>query len=193
MLLLKYIDLAKQYQTIRHNGHCSDDTDCITHCTTHGLSHSKCSQHSSDCDHDHTSDCSDCLNIILTLDEIDRKIQKITDKDTKRKADLYFANASEQIIEWSRHNLRVARQDTEKSHSFLIWVTLLHLRPGQKNIASRVPRISKYIRMHFGTTGISLLVGSFVPKDQVSVLLAASTTTTSLSAATFATQSYTVT
>jgi hypothetical protein len=28
--------------------------------------------------------------------------------------DFDFANALEQIIEWSRHNLRVARQDTEK-------------------------------------------------------------------------------
>jgi hypothetical protein len=46
--------------------------------------------------------------------------------------------------------------------------------------------------MYFGTTGMSLLMGSFVPKDQVPVLSAASTTTTSLSAPIFTIHSYIV-
>ncbi|CAF2748843.1 unnamed protein product [Rotaria sp. Silwood2] len=112
--LLKQIDMAEQYQKIRHSGHCSDNADCITHCTTFGLSDPMCAQHRSDCNHAHTSDCPDCANIVLTLDEIGQKIEKITDKDIQREAKFDFENASEHIIEWSRHNLRAARQDAEK-------------------------------------------------------------------------------
>ena len=64
--LIKQIDMAEQYQKIRHIGHCSDDADCITHCTTFGLSDPKCAEHHSNCSHVHTSHCPDCINIILT-------------------------------------------------------------------------------------------------------------------------------
>ena len=43
--LLKQINMAGQYQNIRHSGHCSDDSDCITHCTTFGVSDHKCAEH----------------------------------------------------------------------------------------------------------------------------------------------------
>jgi hypothetical protein len=108
------IDMADLYQKIWHNDHCSDDTDCITHCTTHDLSDSKCHQHDSNCNHAHTTDCSDCFYRILHLDEIGRKIQKITGEDIKHEANFDFTNASEHIIEWSRHNIRAVRQDAEK-------------------------------------------------------------------------------
>ena len=36
------------------------------------------------------------------------------DKDIEREAKFDFENASEHIIEWSRHNLRTARQDSEE-------------------------------------------------------------------------------
>ena len=39
--LIKQIGMV-QYQKIRHSGHCSEDSNCITHCTTFGLSDSKC-------------------------------------------------------------------------------------------------------------------------------------------------------
>jgi hypothetical protein len=190
--LLKQIDMAEQYQKIRHNGHCSDDADCITHCTTHGLSDSKCPQHYSDCNHAHVSNCSDCLNIILTLDEIGQKIQKITDKDIKREAEFDFANASEHIVEWSRHNLRAARQDSEKKsiisqmgedEAFCTFDWGQKILPQEHREAQST---------YFGKRGMSLLVGSFVWKDQAPALSAASATTASLPAPIFATQSYIV-
>ena len=190
--LLKQIDMAVQYQKIRHNGHCSDDAGCITHCTTYGLSDSKCSQHYSECNHAHTSDCSDCLNIILTLDEISQKIQKITDKDIKREADFDFANASEHIIEWSRHNLRAARQDAEKK-SIISQMgndeAFCTFDWGQKIVPQEHREAQS---TYFGERGMSLLVSSFVWKDQSPVLSATPATTTSLPAPIFATQSYIV-
>ena len=106
--------MAEQYQKIKHIGHCSDDADCITHYTTFGLSDPKYAEHHSNCSHVHTSHCPNCINIVVTLDEINQKIQKIVDKDIEREAKFDFENASERIIEWSRHNLRAARQDAEK-------------------------------------------------------------------------------
>ena len=112
--LIKQIDMGEQYQKIRHNGHCSEDSTCITHCTTFGLSDSKCAEHYSNCSHAHVLDCPECINIILALDEISRNIEKIADKDTQREVKFDYENASEHIVEWPRHNLRAARQDAEE-------------------------------------------------------------------------------
>ena len=117
--LIKQIDMAEQYQKIRRIGHCSDDVDCITHCTTFDFSDPKCPEHHSNCSHVHTSHCPDSINIIMTLDEINQKIQKIVDKDIEREAKFDYENTSEHIIEWSRHNLRAARQYTEKKSTIL--------------------------------------------------------------------------
>ena len=100
--------MAEQYQKTRHCGHCSSNSNCITHCTTFGLSDPQCAQYRSDCSHTHTLDFSDCINIILTLDEIGQKIANINDKSMQRGTTFNFENALEHIIEWSRHNLRAA-------------------------------------------------------------------------------------
>ena len=107
--MFKQIDMGEQYQKVRHGVHCSDDVDCITHCTTFGLSDPKSAEHFSNCNHAHISHCSDCINIIATLDEISQHIKKITDKNIAQETKFDFENASEHIIEWSHHNLRAAR------------------------------------------------------------------------------------
>ena len=190
--LLKQIDIAEQYQKIRHIGHCSDDADCITHCTTFGLSDCKCVEHYSNCNHAHTVHCPDCINIIVTLDEISQKIQKITDKDIQREVRFDFENASEHITEWSRHNLRAARQDAEKK-------TIISQMDkdeafctfdwGQKILPQkyREPQST-----YFGKKGMSVLVGSFVWKDQAPRLARAAITTTDLPPHTYSTESYIV-
>jgi len=94
--LLKQIDMAEQYQKIRHNGSCSDNADCISHCKHLVFL------------------IQNMLNIIHSLDEIGQKTEKITDKDIQHETKFDFENASEHIVEWSRHNLRAARQDAEK-------------------------------------------------------------------------------
>ena len=52
----------------------------------------------------------------MTHDEIRQHIEHISDKIIAKEAKFDFENASEHIIEWSRHNLRAARQDTEKKN-----------------------------------------------------------------------------
>ena len=190
--LIKQIDMAEQYQKINHIGHCSDDADCITHCTTFGLSDPKCAEHHSNCSHVHTSHCPDCINIIVTPDEINQKIQKIVDRDIEREAKCDFENASEHIIEWSRHNLRTARQDAEKKSTIsqtdkdedfctFDW--------GQKILPQKHREVQT---TYFGKKGMSVLVDSFVWKDQVPRLNSTSTTTTSISPPTYSTESYIV-
>ena len=188
--LFKQIDMAEQYQKIRHSGHCSDDADCVTHCTTFGLSDPKYAEHFSNCNHAHTSHCFDCMNIIATLDEISQHIQKITDKEIAQEARFDFENASERIIEWLRHNLRVARQDGEKK--FIIsqmeedevsctfdW--------GQKILPQEHPEAQS---AYFGKKGMSVLLGSFVWKDSTANLANTAATTTSLSPPSYCTESY---
>ncbi|CAF2059693.1 unnamed protein product [Rotaria magnacalcarata] len=170
--LIKRIDMAEQYQKIRHSGHCSHDANCITHCTTFGLSDSKCTEHHSNCNHAHTTHCPDCINIIVTLDEISQHIQRITDKDIAQEARFDFENASEHIVEWSRHNLRAARQDAEK-----------------KSIVSQMNNDDAFCTFD---RGMSVLVGSFVWKDSTTKLSNTATTTTSLSPPTYSTESYIV-
>ena len=59
-------------------------------------------------------DCPDGIIIILIHDEISQTIEKITGKDIQREVKLGYEDASEYIVEWSRHTLRATRQDTEK-------------------------------------------------------------------------------
>lgn len=187
--LLKQIDIAEQYQKTRHSGHCSDDSDCITHCTTFGLSDPKCLQHYSNCTRQHTSNCPDCVNIIATLDEIMQKIDKIADKEIQCEAKFDFDNSLQHIVEWSRHNIRAVRQDSEKK-SIISKMgndeAFCTFDWGQKILPQkyREPQSA-----YFGKRGMSVLVGSFVWKDQSSSL-ATAVTTNAVPPPIFSTQSY---
>ena len=190
--LIKQIDMAEQYQKIRHIGHCSDDAECISHCTTFGLSDFECADHYSHCNHVHTVHCPDCINIIVTLDEISQKIQKFTDKDIQREARFDFENALEHIIEWSRHNLRAARQDAEKK-SIISQMdndeAFCTFDWGQKILPQKYRESQS---TYFGKKGMSVLVGSFVWKNHAPRLARKSTTTTSLPPLTYSTELYIV-
>jgi hypothetical protein len=189
--LLKQIEIAEQYQKIRHNGHCSDDSTCITHCTTFGLSDQSCIQYQSKCKHQHTFNCADCMNIIRTLDEIKQRIEKIADKDAQKEMKFDFDNACEHIIEWSRHNLRAARQDREKTAIISQMgndEAFCTFDWGQKILPQEYREPQK---KYFGKKGMSLLVGSFVWKDSSSSRAAtAAATTATASVPIFSTQSY---
>ena len=113
--LLQQIAVAKQYQKITHSGHCSSNSDCITHCTTFGLSDAKCPEHYVNYTQSHSFDYPDCLNVIRTLDVIDEKIKKIGHEEIGRETQYNFENAVQHIIEWFRHNLRAAQQNAAKS------------------------------------------------------------------------------
>ena len=188
--LIKQIDMGEQYQKIRHSGHCSEDSNCITHCTTFGLSDSKCAEHYSNCSHAHVLDCPECINIILTLDEISRNIEKIADKDTQREVKFDYENASEHIVEWSRHNLRAARQDAEKK-SVISQMgqdeAFCTFDWGQKILPQDYREAQN---TYFGKRGMSVLVGSFVWKNPLPLPATTITNTITVSAPTFSTESY---
>ena len=184
--------MAEQYKKTRHRGHCSSNLNCITHCTTFGLSDPHCAQYRSDCSHTDTLDCSNCITIILTLDEISQKIADINDKDIQRETMFGFENASEHIIEWARHNLRASQQDAEKK---IIISQMDHDEAfcifdwGQKILPQKCREAQS---TYFGKKDISVLVGSFIWKDMSPSLSAAVTTTTTVACPTYSTQSYIV-
>ena len=82
--LLKQNEMEEQYQKTMHTGHCSENADCITHCTTFDESDPKCPKQHHNCSHSHNSDCPDCINIICMLDEIRERIETISNEEIKR-------------------------------------------------------------------------------------------------------------
>ena len=160
--LLQQISMAEQYQKTAHSVHCSNDVDCITHCTTFGLNDAKCHQHYSKCAQAHNFDCHDCLNIIQTLDEIDEKIKKISNEEFKCETQYDFENAAQHIIEWSRHNIRAAQQNAAKNK------VISELKSdeefctfdwGQKILPQEYREKQS---TYFGKKGMSVLVGSLI-------------------------------
>ncbi|CAF4327169.1 unnamed protein product, partial [Rotaria magnacalcarata] len=152
------------YQKSRHLGHCVEDSNCASHCSTFALSDLNCTEHFSKCDQDHTSNCSDCINIVQTLDEIKQKIEKISDQDLQVELKYDFENASQHIIEWSRHNIRAAQQDfgktkiisemgTDEAFCTFDW--------GQKILPQEYRESQK---KYFGKKSTSVLIDSFVWK-----------------------------
>ena len=188
--LFKQIDMAEQYQKIRHSGHCSDGAECDTHCIMFGLSELKCAQHFSHCNHAHSSHCSDCMNIIAALDKISQHIEKITDKKIAQEAKFDFENASEHTIEWLRHNLRAARQDCEKK--FIISQmeedkAFCTFDWGQKILPQKYREAQC---AYFGKKEMSVLVDSLIWNDSTANLANTAATTTSLSPPSYCTESY---
>ncbi|CAF2080769.1 unnamed protein product, partial [Rotaria magnacalcarata] len=153
--------MAEQYQKTTHSGHCYDNSDCITHCTTFGLSDAKCSEHHFKCTQSHTFDRPDCINIIQTLDEIGERIKKISQEEIKRKTQYDFENTAQHIIEWSRHNLRAAQQNTAKSKIISKMKSdeaFCTFDWGQKILPQEYRESQS---TYFGKKGMSVLVGSF--------------------------------
>lgn len=165
--LLKQINMAEQYQKTTHTGHCSSNTDCMTHCTTFGLSDPKCALHYCNCTEPHITFCPDCANIILTLDEISEKINKIADEELKCETKYDFDHAAQHIIEWSRHNLRAACQNDAKNKIISKMQddeAFCTFDWGQKILPQEFRESQS---TYFGKRGMSVLVGSFVWKKSL--------------------------
>ena len=176
--LLQQIAMAKQYQKITHSGHCSNNSDCITHCTTFGLSDAKCPEHYVNCTQSHSFDCPDCLNVIRTLDEIDEKIKKIGHEEIRRETQYDFENAVQHIIEWFRHNLRAAQQNAAKNTIISKMKSdeaFCTFDWGQKILPHEFREKQS---TYFGKKGMSVLVGSFVWKNSTATAAGSSFTST---------------
>ena len=164
--LLEQIEMGEQYQKKMHTSHCSKNADCITHCTTCGLIDPKCPEQHCNCSHPHNSDCPDCINIICTLDEIRKRIKTINNEEIKMATKYDFDNASQHIVEWSRHNLRAAQQNDAKNkiisqmktdEAFCIFDWGQEILPQE---------FRERQNAYFEKAGMSVLVGSFVWKNQ---------------------------
>ena len=112
----------------------------------------------------HVLHCPDYIIIILTHDETSQTIEEITDKDFQREVKFGYENASEYIVEWSRHNLSATRQDAEEK--FIISQmdqdeAFCTFDWGQKFLPQEYREAQS---IYFGRRGMLVLVGSFVWK-----------------------------
>ena len=163
--LLKQIEMGEQYQKTMHTGHCSENADCIMHCTIFGLSDPKCPKQHRTCSHQHNSDCPDCINITCTLDEIRERIETISNEEIKSETKYDFDNASQHLVEWSRHNLRTAQQNYAKNQIISQMKTdeaFCTFDWGQKILPQEFRESQN---TYFGKAGMSVLVSSFVWKN----------------------------
>ena len=188
--LLKQMEIAENYQKSRHADHCAQNSNCVTHCTTFALSDPNCAEHYSKCCEQHTFMCFDCINIIRTLDEIKQNIDKISDPDLYAELKYDFENASEHIIEWSRHNLRSAQQNYEKTKiisAMTMDEAFCTCDWGQKILPQEYRESQK---KYFGKKGMSVFVGSFVWKSIPASNLVDNVAINTTSTRSFSTESY---
>ena len=179
------------YQKTRHSGHCSVDSTCTTHCTAFALRDSNCAELSSKCEHLHKNICPDCINIIKTLDEIEQKICEVFDKEAQAETRYEFKNASENIVEWSRHNLRALQQDCEKMK--IISQMGIDEAFGTFDWAQKIlpQEYRESQKKYYGKKGMSIFVGSFVWKQgSSSIVINNATTMSNPSTPVFSTASY---
>ena len=90
--------------------HCSDQSECATHCCTFALSNPLDTELQQTCQHQHTMSCPECNDIMTTLDTILDLAEKNGDPEI-----LYDVKQNiDAIIEWIRHSLRGVQQDRAK-------------------------------------------------------------------------------
>ncbi|CAF4127945.1 unnamed protein product [Adineta steineri] len=138
------------------------------------------------------TNCLDCLNIIQTLDEVKQNISKISDEDLRTEVSYDFENATEHIIEWFRHNIRAAQQDSEKTRIISEMgndEAFCTFDWGQKILPQDYRESQK---KYFGKKGMSVLIGSFIWKNEAASSNKKRTTTDIQSESTFSSQSYIV-
>lgn len=164
--LLKQMEMGESYQKSRHAKHCEMHSDCITHCTIFALSDPNCAEQYLQCNQEDTAVCSDCNNILETLDEIKQRSENIVDPELQADAAYDFENASEHIMEWFRHNVRAAQQDFEKTKiisTMGIDEAFCTFDRGQKILPQEYRESQK--KSISEKKGMSILVGSFVWKS----------------------------
>ena len=176
--LLQQIAMGEQYKKTTHTCHCSDNLNCITLCTTFGLSDTKCHEHYSKCTRSYSFDYLDCLNIIRTFDEITEKSKKISHEEIKREIQYDVENAAQHVIEWSRHNLRATQQNGAKNkiisgmksdEAFCTFDSDQKILPQQYREKQNT---------YFGKKGMSVLIGSFIWNNSTTDVVVSSFTST---------------
>ena len=147
-------------------GHCLDDVDCVTHCTRFGLSDPSCRNQYIDCTRGHETICKDCLNVTLTLDEIEEKIKGIHNEELRREVAYDFENNVQHIHEWFRHNVRASQQSHQKVKiiSNMLFNEAFATFDRAQKVLPREHREGQ--SSYFGKSGMSLLIGSFLWKEK---------------------------
>jgi hypothetical protein len=183
--LQKQVDIGILYQKHGYSQHCKEHSACLYHCINYALSDPKIKELQSSCSVIHTDKCSDCDNILYTLAEIEHHISNVVDAEDRQEFYYDFHNSIESVIELFRHILRGVCQNKEKTriiNNLTSNSTFAVFDWGQKIIPKyfREPQSS-----YFGKKGLSILVGSFVVRNN-------QTTTTSISNNSFVTSTYIV-
>ena len=104
------LESGKRYIKVAYKMHCSDQSECATHCCTFALSNPLVTELQQTRQHQHTMSCPECNDVMTTLDTILDLAEKNGDPEI-----LYDVKQNiDAIIEWIRHSLRGVQQDRAK-------------------------------------------------------------------------------
>lgn len=116
--LCECLNAAKIYLKVKFKLHCEKDESCPSHCLQHALSNPSDNKLSAVCSLEHTDICSECFNLIKTMQDIQKAIVKLPDSREKELAmhDIQIAEAK--ITEWKRHIVRGVQQSKARACAF---------------------------------------------------------------------------
>ncbi|CAF1317545.1 unnamed protein product [Didymodactylos carnosus] len=163
--LKKDLEAAKLYLKTKYYSDCGEQSHCITHCTTYGLSQKGSKDYASTKDHKHDQKCQDCTKLAQLFDDIAVSIDSVNDREAKGELLYDFKCSRDAIIEQMRHLNRSAQQnltqrrdiknmDKKTSYAVVDWM--------QKELLCEY---RDFTEKYYGKRGMSGLVNSFTVKE----------------------------
>lgn len=146
--------------------HCSENSQCTSHCTVFALSNAYDTCFKSLCEHEHSEICDECSNVFQLLDSTSEIVLSI--EDTAKKGEMiYDANLAQNfVMNWMRHILRGVQQNKSKTKCMneVNSTTSFWLKDwAQKVIPTKYQEAQKD---YFGKRGMSLHIDVFFYKEK---------------------------
>jgi hypothetical protein len=167
--LTQALEQGKRYLKISYKTHCSSASNCATHCSTFALSKRDEDNFRTVCIHSHDQQCQECINLLLTLDQILMLHIHVTNSEVEEfKYDCELN--IKMVLEFMRHILRADKQDDAKIYAMKLLsnTTAFWLKDWAQKILPQSFREKQ--SDYFGKKGMSLHIDTFYSKKDDSLI-----------------------
>lgn len=162
------VSLSEQYVRGQFIHKCSKSTNVRSHCIVCGISDPKQAEFKAICENIHDSQCSDCVNVVETLERIKKYLEDEPESHKKYLHSYDLNESKEKIIDYMKHCMRSKQQRQAKEYckelckenSFCaIWIADW----GQKVLPMRY---RESMQQYFARNGMSIHADCFMVYDQ---------------------------
>ncbi|CAF4154958.1 unnamed protein product, partial [Rotaria sordida] len=153
------------YLKSNYGAHCDEDKCAATHCTVFALSQTNNPFYSQSCNHNHDTNCTDCILIFKLFDQVEDSINEVSDEELRDELLYDFKVIWNNIFQYMAHRVRAAQQEQQKKKYISLMddtTALLTVDWSQKVLPQRFREGQS---SYFGKKGMSILVGSFAFKE----------------------------